>query len=328
MRDAVIMAFGSWQGLYNAVIDALMDERREQELLLLMAIARHADRLGFAFPGRARLMAKRHCSQPVYDKRLSWLIDRQLVRVDEGYDYRRRQKTFDFQVSPRVLYVREEFQEYCERVFDGLEDRNLPLEKWLLENHFSTNDSQPESEPETESDAVNQTQEPDVGTRRKTSDANRASEDKKAPRQGRTTGNARHTQQPPAGKQPPAGNATAHRKNNPQAGGRDGDEFSDLLSPTVDDDRLIAEIRHVASTTEHQARDAVATYPRDAIVHWLRITGQRRARGELKNPGGYFFKCLKSQTPYDESLWPEWAQQQKQAQDDAPTDDDLSELEI
>lgn len=315
------MALGSWQGLYNAVIDSLMDERREQELLLLMAIARHADRLGFAFPGRARLMAKRRISQPVYERRLNWLIERGLVRIEEGYDYRRHQKTFDFQVSPRALYVREEFQDYCERVFDGLEGRNLPLEKWLLENHFSTNDSLPESEPETESDAVNQTQEPDVGTRHRTSDANRASNNKgRQPR--RTTGNARQTT---AVNQPTAADAIARRKNNPQAGG--GDEFSALLSPTIDDDRIVSEIRHIASTTEHQARDAVATYPRDAIVHWLRITGQRRARGELKNPGGYFFKCLKSQTPYDESLWPEWAKQQLAAKS-ADVEDDLSELEI
>lgn len=285
------MALGSWQGLYNAVIDQLMDERREQELLLLMAIARHADRLGFAFPGRARLMAKRRISQPVYERRLMFLEERGLVRVEETFDYRRRQTQFDFQVSPRCLYVREEFQQYCEEVFDGEKERNFALEKWLLENHFRTNDSQPEVVPESEPDSVNQSQEPDSGTRHHNQRGS-------APRQkGRNVSTMRNGVQPAATKQPTATNAIAHRENNPQAGGPTGEEFDQLLSPTIDDDRIVDEIKHAVATTSHQARDIVATYPRDQIVHWLRHTSIRRAKGELKNPGGYFFRMLKKHAP-------------------------------
>lgn len=286
------MALGSWQGLYNAVIVKLMDERHEQELLLLMAIARHCDPLGFAFPGRARLMAMRHISQPVYERRIALLQERRLLRVDEYEDVRRRQIRFEFQVSPRALYVREEFQDYCERVFDGLEERNFHVEKSLLENHFSTKDSLPESLPESETDSVNQTQGPDAGTRHKTSHAKRASKQTAAPH--RTTRNARRT----AAEQTTAGNATAHRKDNPQAGGPS--EFEALLSAAVGDDRIVQEIRHIASTTEHQARDAVQTFPREGIVHWLEVTARRRAKGELKNPGGFFFKMLQRHiTPLD-----------------------------
>jgi len=311
------MALGSWQGLYNTLIDDLMDERREQEMLLLMAIARYVDPLGFCFPGRAKLMAKRHITQPVYERRLAFLEERKLVRVEEGYDYRRRQKQFDFQVSPRAIYVRGEFQEYCERVFDGLEERNLALEKWLLENHFSTNDSLPESLPESETDAVTQTQEPASLPRHHNQRGKTRPEQSNARKS--TTGNARQT---PAGKQPPAGNATAHRKTTAHAG---PDEFAALLSPTVDDDRIIAEIQHVAMTTEHQAREIVATYPRPNIVFWLEKTARRRAKGELKKPGGWFFAMLRSQTAFPESHWPDWAREQKAATD---SDSDLSELAI
>lgn len=280
------MALGSWQGLYNAVVDTLMEERREQELLLLMAIARHADRLGFAFPGRARLMAKRRISQPVYERRLSFLVERDMVRVYEGWDYRRRQVQFDFQVSPRVLYVRPEFQSYCEKVFDAVQERDFALENYLLENHFSTNDSQPETEP----DAV-----PESETRRSQPDAGTSAHNQRgaSPRQQlRTPSTMRNGAQRDSAKQPTADNATAHKEKNPQAGGADGDEFSALLSPTVDDDRIVQEIKHVATTTEHQAKNAVATYEREQIVHWLRETAIRRAKHQLKNPGGYFFRML------------------------------------
>lgn len=279
------MALGSWQGLYNAVIDQLMDERREQELLLLMAIARNADPLGFAFPGRARLMAKRRISQPVYERRLLFLEQRALVRVEESYDHRRRQTRFDFQVSPRVLYVRGEFQEYCERVFDGDEERNFPLEKWLLENHFSTNDSQPEVVPESEPDAGTRISNPDAGTR----DHNQRGDAET--RKGRKASTMRSPVQRDSAKQPTAADATAHRKDNPQAGG--ADEFDALLSPDVGDDRLVQEIKHAVATTEHQARDLVANYPREGIVYWLRHTANRRAKGQLLKPGGYFFRMVK-----------------------------------
>lgn len=279
------MAVGSWMGIYISVSDDLMAARREQELLLLMAIARHADRLGFCFPGRARLMAIRRCSQPVYERRLTFLEDCGYVRMTEAWDYRRRQPQYDFQVSPRALYVREEFQEYCERIFDGIQERDFAVENALLENHFSTNDSQ----PEVVTRIRNQTQEPDAGTRRKTSDHNQRS-NRAETEQKRTTTTMRSGAQRQAAPtaQPTAADATAHRENHPQAVG----PTFDLDTLIQDDELLIKAIMHVASTTEHQARDAIETYPLDQIMHWLRKTDFRRQKGELKKAGGYFFRML------------------------------------
>lgn len=306
------MALGSWQGLYNTMIDALMDQHREQELLLLMAICRHVDPLGFCYPGRARLMARRRISQPVYERRLAFLEEQKLVRVEESYDYRRRQTQFDFQVSPRALYVREEFQEYCERVFDGVEDRNLRLEKWFLENHFSTNDSQPESEPdavpESEPDAVNQRKQPEsepAGTPRRRKEAQASTMRKTQPAATRQRRKAQN------------------RKDDPQAGRpAAAADFQALLSPTVDDQVLIDAIRLTVATTEHQARDVVATYPRANIVYWMERAAIRRAKGTLSNPGGWFFKNLRSQTPLPDGQWPDWAREQKAAKDQDQTTDD------
>jgi len=296
------MALGSWVGIYISVSDDLMAERRDQELLLFMAIARHVDRLGFCFPGRARLMAMRRISQPVYERRLAFLEERGLVKMTESWDWRRRQPQFDFQVSPRAIYVREEFQSYCEKVFDDVQERDPALENWLLENHFgpndglrngvqenhfSTNDSQPEVVPESEPDAVNQTHEATPRTKH-SNQRSRAETQKR-----RNVSTMRNGTQRDSAKQPTAADATAHRKDNPQAGGPDASDFDNLLSPTVDDSQFADEIRFAVATTPHQARDIVATYQRDHIVHWLKHTAVRRAKGELGNPGGYFYRMVK-----------------------------------
>lgn len=275
-------------GIYISVSDDLMAERREQELLLLMAIMRHCDRLGFCYPGRARLMAMRRISQPVYERRLAFLEERGYVRMTESWDWRRRQPQYDFQLSPRALYVREEFQGYCEAVFDGFQERDFATEKMLLENHFSTNDSQPETEPDAVPESVTRRSQPNARTRH----SNQRGKD--ASKQADRTQSTMRNGQRDSAKQPTAkATATAHRKNHPQAVPPDGDEFDALLSPTVDDNRLIQEIVHAVSTTEHQARNAIATYPRVEIVHWLRETAIKRSKKELGKPGGWFFAMLK-----------------------------------
>lgn len=277
------MARGSWLGLYNDVIDGMMLQRREQEMLLLMAIAKHCDPFGFCFPGRINLMRIRRISQPVYERRLTFLEDHSYVAVVETYDYRRRQTQFDFQVNPRVLYVREEVQEYCERVFDGDQERDFGFEKSFLEILFRTKESQPEALPESETET-----ETASATRSQTRDNNQLRAASR--QQGRNTSTMRN--------QPTATQRTAPQQrqqaqtsnHNPQAGGPD--EFTALMAADVDDDRIVKEIVHVVSTTDHQAAAAVATYPREGIVHWLEITARRREKGTLDKPGGFFFKML------------------------------------
>lgn len=282
------MARGSWQGLYNDVIDGLMLQRREQEMLLLMAIARYCDPFGFCFPGRINLMRTRRISQPVYERRLGFLQDNSYVQVTETYDYRRRQTQFDFQINPRVLYVREEVQEYCEQVFDQVCERNFDFEKRFLEILFSTKESQPEALPESETET-----ETASATRLRTRDHNQLShaETQKGPKAS-TMRN-----QPEQREAPQQRREAQTSKDHPQAGGPIADEFTALLSDSVDNARIISEIVHVVSTTEHQARAAVETYPREGIVHWLEVTAKRRNKGTLNKPGGFFFKMLQKHVP-------------------------------
>lgn len=279
------MAYGSWQGLYNAVIEELMRDEREQELLLLMAIARHADPLGFCYPGKARLMKMRHIGETLYNQRLAFLVKRCLVKFEMVYDPYSRGRRPLFQVSPRVLYVREEFQEYLEKVFDGVEDRNISLEMWWTQNNFASTDSQPETEPETEPDSLT----------KRSNQPQMQNQNQRATAQGQE-GPHPSTMRNQRAAQTTAQSATERdsaQKKEPPDGGPD--EFDALLH--VDEDRLVQEIKHVVSTTDHQARAAVRTYPRDALIHWLRITAHRRRKQELGNPAGWFFRMLKTQVP-------------------------------
>lgn len=270
------MALGSWMGLYISVVDELMEMRREQELLLLMAIARHADRLGFCWPGRSRLMALRHSGERKHDERMAWLQEGNYVRMVETWDYRRRQYQQDYQISPCVLYVREEFQDYCERVFNGDQERDYTLENRLMQNFLSLKDSQPESLPESENRRI----QPAPRTSRRTSDHNQRS-NRAETQQGRNTSTMRSAQTEQTE------DAKRTEKDNPQAVGPV--DFDALIN---DEELLIKSIMHVASTSEHQARSAVDTYPLDQIIHWLQNTYTRRQKGELTKPGGYFFRML------------------------------------
>lgn len=282
------MALGPWTGLYMSVVEKLMLQRNEPYLLTLMAIAGHTDPFGFCFPGRKRLMRLRHCKLSTLLEREAWLQDNGYIIVVESWDYRRRQAQFDYHVSPRAMYVRSDIQDYCEAVFDAAQERDYGFEQVYLGNLFSTKDSQTEVVPESE-------------TRRskpasKTSPTKQHHNQLRAETQKRPrVSTMRNGAKPENSGSNEQRRETPHSKDNPQAGGPD--EFAALLD--VDDDRLVQEIRHIASTTEHQAADAVHKYPRDLIVHWLRMTAQRRAKGTIGKPGGWFFAMLKRHNPIE-----------------------------
>lgn len=323
------MALGSWQSLYNEVVLDLMAQRRERELLLLMAINAHANPFGFCYPGRARQMSIRHLSKKVHRETEEWLVNNGYITVKDIDVPELGMSRPLYQISPRVMYVREDMQEYCEAVFDGDRDRDLAWEKRVTLilsstkesgglNHFSTNDSQPD----------NQIQKPESRTSVSNHTHNQHHNQRAAQKQkGRNPSTMRSGPSDQREAQKPQRRKAQDRKNEPPGGVSAGDEFEALLSPTVDNDRMIREICHVASTTEYQAKEVVETYPRDAIVYWLRRTAHRRQRGTLDNPGGWFFTSLKKNTPLPESQWPdEWREQKAYRDKQKPQNSDDMEV--
>jgi hypothetical protein len=276
------MALGSWTGIYGHVIEELMDQRKEQELLLLLAIQKHCDPFGFCFPGRAKLKRLRHCGDKKFDERMAFLEGSYIVTT-QTYNARRRQYEPDYQVSPRVLYVRSEIQEYCEMIFDGVQERDFALEKNFIENILSLKESQPEALPESGT----RRSKPASGTSPKTRQHNQLRNGAQNQAQGSTMRNGAQPENSDSNQRRPA----QPREENPVV--RESDEFHTLLSPDVDDDQIADEIRLGVGTSPAQAADAVATYPREELVYWLEQCARRRQKGTVGKPGGWFFTMLK-----------------------------------
>lgn len=288
------MALGPWVALYTSVIDELMAQRRERAMLMLMAIARHCDPFGQCFPGRARLRKLRHCSKTTQMSLEEWLVEYGYIRVTEVYNPRRRQTEPYYQVSPCVVYVRPDIQEYCEAVFSGALERDFGYEDQYLVNLFSTKESQAE-ESDSESRFKNQNQNQNQGTTSTSRHHNqlsapRAATGKKQP-QNSTMRNAAQTgtEQPAAAPQREAPNSEG------QSAGRDYDALFQKWYYELDDEELARELRTAVSTSIAQARQAVAGYARDSVLTVAIKALKRRDRGELTNPGAWFFTTLKKE---------------------------------
>ncbi len=283
------MALGPYIPIYAWVIEDLMREKQEdQYLLLFLAIARHADPLGFCFPGKARLMKMRHSGEARHDVRFAWLIDHEYITLGDLYDvFSRRMKPY-IQVSPFKLYVRPEFQDYCETIFSG-DERDMRTEQNLLRglSLSSTKDSQAES-LSSESKQRKQPAKASSPIKQKNTSAKNGGSDKTGAGAGLREGQQRTAQSQQ--RQP-----TQDRKE--ESLFRESDEFHALLSPDVDDERIAQEIKIGVGTRIDQAREVVATYPREAIVHWLGVTLRRREKGALTKPGGFFFQMLQKNVP-------------------------------
>lgn len=274
------MALAPWTGLYTPVVQSLMRAKRIKELMLLQAIAQHADPFGFAFPGPKALLSLVRCSKRTLEALLSFLEDGNYIKIFKTYNPRRGKTDTDFQINPQVLYVREEIQAYCEALWMGAE-RDFSAEKNYRGNLFSTKDSQPESESESE---------PDSGFRvtNQSQHQQRAMKTSGAPRV--TTGQRESAT--------PQHRQVHDNEKNPQAARPDARAPKRDLAPyrkpfpTLDDEQLAQDIKIAVATQASLARWAIATYPRSEVLIALELTKQKRSRGELLKPGGYFFAIL------------------------------------
>ena len=244
-------------------------------------------------------MTEMRCSRPVLDRLMGWLQDEGYIALRETYNPRRGRMETDIQVNPCALYIREEAQKYCESLWAGAE-RDYVQES-TVRNLFSTKESQPESYPESVTRVSDQNQ-----------NHRRALSDKKSSG-GAAQGAARTGQGPqiPQGKgkrHTAAMHDTAQGKAQPKqrnAQAQDVTDSSALVKfSTMDDEDLAQAIALTVATRIQQARQAVASYPRAVIESALHTTAAKRRRGELGNPGGYFFKLLQGESAPPPAAYP------------------------
>lgn len=277
------MALASWAALYTPVVHDFMRAKLIKELMLLQILTEHADPFGFGFPGPKTLLPLMRCSKATLERLLTFLEENNYIKIYKTYNPRRGKTDTDYQINPRAHYVREEIQAYCESLWNGA-DRDFSAEKEYRRNLFRTKESQPESESESETESVirlsNQSQHHHAPLR---ASSVRPVTIGQGPEQRESATPQRRKAQ--------------DSKPNPQAGGAAPGAKRDLTPyrqpfATLDDEQLAQDIKLGVGTQITQARYAVANYSRAEVSIALKLTAQKRNRGEILKPGGYFFALL------------------------------------
>lgn len=278
------MALSSWNGVYSAVEQRFMRKRRYKLFFLLKALCQHADEFGLSYPGDELLKELTGIgSQLQLNESLQFLVDGEYVKIWESWNPRRRAYDRDFQVSPFVIYIREELQGYAEKLWHTGE-RDFDYESSIV-NKLN---GQPESEPESESRIINQNHQPSPPPRqhsRQATDARSANdyanqaEGQQRKRRKPTAGKARATEKEPAHAGSPPPDKIDLRKYQSPLPHNQEDRAQDLA----------LSFRMKIS----QARGLVATYGEELVGTAAHAVQDAMRRGAATNPAGLLTYLLK-----------------------------------
>lgn len=278
------MALSSWNGVYSHVEQRFMRKRRYKLLFLLKVFCQCADEFGLSYPGDDLLKELTGLgTDATLNEGLQFLVDGEYIKIWESWNPRRRAWDRDFQVSPYVLYIREELQGYAEKLW-ATGERDFGFESAIVIKR----NGQPESEPESESRIINQNHHPSPPPRqdsRKATDARSANdyanqaEGQQRKKRKPTAGKARATEKEPAHAGPPPPDKIDLRK------------FQSPL-PHNQEDRaqdLALSFRMKIS----QARGLVATYGDELVGTAAHAVHDAMRRGAATNPAGLLTYLLK-----------------------------------
>lgn len=315
------MTYTSWNGVYTQVEQRFMLKRRYKLFFLLKALCQHADCFGFSYPGDDRLKELTGLgTDRELNLGLQFLVDGEYIKIWETYNPRRRGWDRDFQVSPLVLYIREELHAYCMQVWDKGE-RDFDLENTIVIKR----NGQPDTESESETESVNQ---------------NHNHHHHPGPMPLRSNGSGGGgddyaTKDNPPRKQrkqrkPTSGKARSTEIENPQAGGGavppdkiDLRRYSGKL-PTPDQEDKAQDLVLMFRMRINQARGLVANYAPETIDAASRTVKHAIDKGSCHNPPGLFTHLLKQggANAADRALYPTWSElADKNDFGDSPDDD-------
>lgn len=291
------MALGSWNALYTVVEQKFMRKRQWRQLHLLKVFVQHADPFGLSFPGPdliSELTGIGTIKQ--INETLEWLRDGEYIKIWERWNRWKRIWETEYQVSPLVMYIREELQVYAEKVWNAGE-RDFDYEDVVVIKRNGQPTSEPESEPTSVTNISNHHHHPA----------------KYAERQLTTvlSGDDYETQaERPKQRKRKTGKAKAEEKN-PQAGG--GAPIPDKLDlrkyqsplPRPDDEDRAQDVQVMLRMRISQARGLVANYGAAAVAVAAAATKDAMDRGACLNPPGLMTFLLKrgGSSPADASLY-------------------------
>jgi len=286
------MALSSWNALYTHIEQKFMLKRQWRQLHLLKVFTQHADCFGLSYPGDDRIQELTGIGTTAQlNEHLQFLVDGEYIKVWETWNGRRKKWDRDFQVSPLVMYIREEYQGYCEHIWSTGE-RDYELESAIV---IKLN-GQPASESESESTSVtnisNQHHHP----------SNSAAKQQGREVPGVTTGKAARKRK--------TGTVRSTEKENPQAGGPPPPDKIDLRKyqsplPVQAEDRA-KDLHLMFRMRISQARGLVTNYGPEAIDAAGRAVMDAIEKGSCTNPAGLLTHLLKrgGSSPADRQLYP------------------------
>lgn len=283
------MALSSWNALYTSVEQKFMRKRQWRQLHMLKVFVQHADPFGLSYPGTDLITELTGIGTiKQINEILQWLVDGEYVKVWETWDRKRRKWDRDYQVSPLVMYIREELQGYCENVWVS-GDRDLDFEADVIKRN-----GQPTSEPESEPTSVNQHQ-------------NQHHHPAKyaAKQQGQavppvTTGKTARKRK--------TGTSRSTEKENPQAGGPVPPEKTDLRkyqSPLPSGEDRAQDLTLMFRMRISQARSLVANWSAETIDAAAHAVMSAMEKGQCNNPAGLLTYLVKrgGSSPDDKQLY-------------------------
>ena len=279
------MARSSWSAIYTDIEQRFMRSRRYKLLFLLKALTHHADAFGLCYPGNDRLQELTGIgSTLLLNEALQFLVDGEYIKMWETWNPRRRSVDRDYQISPAVMYIRDELMPYCQTLWHTGE-RDFKLEHEIV---MKLN-GQPESESESESESRNRI------TTHHHHPTNYALSEETAPipRDDYETPERRTKNR----RKPTSGKAQSTEKNHPQAGARapvpERLDLRKFQSPLPQDEDYAQDLHLMIRMRISQARGLVATYGVAAVSVAARAVKESMDKGHAINPPGLLTYLLK-----------------------------------
>lgn len=291
------MALSSWNALYTSIEQKFMRKRQWRQLHLLKVFVQHADPFGLSFPGTDLISDLTGIGTlKQINETLEWLRDGEYVKVWEHWNRHKRIWEREYQVSPLVMYIREELQGYSESVWMTGE-RDFDHEDVLV---VIKRNGQPSPEPESDPSSVNQQQNqhhhPSKMHLKPTTQEG----------QGGTTGRITRKRK--------TGISRSTEKENPQAGGAPPPEKIDLRryhSPLPSGEDRAQDLKLMFNVRINQARALVANYDPDIIDVAGRAVLDAINKGTCQSPPALLTAIIKrgAISSQDKDLYPSRAEQ-------------------
>lgn len=292
------MALSSWNALYTHIEQKFMRKRQWRQLHLLKVFVQHADPFGLSYPGEDLIKDLTGIGTTAQvNENMLFLTDGEYLKVWETWNPRRRIWDYDYQVSPFVMYIREENMGYCEKLWiTGERDYEFENAVVIKLNGQPTN--KPESEPTSVTSNTNHHHHPsNISAKRKGQDIGpgddyetETAEPPKQRRRRKTTGTGRSTE-----------------KENPQAvppAKLDGRKYRSPLPANQEDQAQ--DLHMLLRLRIHQARGMIANYPADVIDVAKRAVLHGMEKGTVIDPPALFSHLVKKAavSPQDRNIYP------------------------